>query len=197
MGGGALTSCIWALKSAHEDNWKDCIITWATACGGEHTAHLPWSGTDSTQQPEDLSHQHSLSTHTDPSYIKNGFSTLGLLVSLRLAARSGWMLGSQSISCQNSLSCHASKRLRILAFLLNPAGKKKQFCYFPCYWLTEYLKQNKLRFTFQRKDICLCVSDWAQENQVWKGLSVTIFTVETKAMSAVAPLLREPEWCLR
>lgn len=128
--GGALTSCIWALKSAHEDNWKDCIITWATACGGEHTAHLPWSGTDSTQQPEDLSRQHSLSTHTDPSYIKNGFSTLGLLVSLRLVARSGWMLGSQSISCQNSLSCHASKRLRILAFLLNPAGKKSSFVTF-------------------------------------------------------------------
>lgn len=47
-GEGALTSCIWALKSAHEDNWKDCIITWATACGGEHTTHSPWSGTDST-----------------------------------------------------------------------------------------------------------------------------------------------------
>lgn len=45
-GGGELTSCIWALKTAHEDNWKDCIITWATACGGEHTAHSPGSGTD-------------------------------------------------------------------------------------------------------------------------------------------------------
>lgn len=40
------------------------------------------------------------------------------------------MLGSQSISCQNSLSCHASKRLIILAFLLNPAGKKSSFVTF-------------------------------------------------------------------
>lgn len=28
-----LTSCICALKSVHEDNWKDWIITWATPCG--------------------------------------------------------------------------------------------------------------------------------------------------------------------
>lgn len=59
--GGRLTSCIWALKSAHEDNWKDCIITWATACGGEHTAHSPWSGTD-TQQAN--THTHTGDTHS-------------------------------------------------------------------------------------------------------------------------------------
>lgn len=32
-----LTSCIWALNRAHEDNWKDCIITWATPCGAKHS----------------------------------------------------------------------------------------------------------------------------------------------------------------
>lgn len=67
--GGGLTSCIWALKSAHEDNWKDCIITWATACGGEHTAHSSWwSGTDSTHSrlriffslTQTHTHQHTL-----------------------------------------------------------------------------------------------------------------------------------------
>lgn len=69
-GGGALTSCIWALKSAHEDNWKDCIITWATACGGEHTAHSPWSVSDNTQQADQPPHTHTYKhtlKHNTPS----------------------------------------------------------------------------------------------------------------------------------
>lgn len=88
-GRGTLTSCIWALKSAHEDNWKDCIITWATACGGEHTAHSPWSGTDSTQQAEG-SHTHTSTpalTRFFLSYVRDGFSTLGMSVSSRRAAQ--------------------------------------------------------------------------------------------------------------
>lgn len=37
-----LTSCIWALKTAQEDNWKDWIMTWATPCGSEYNAPLRW-----------------------------------------------------------------------------------------------------------------------------------------------------------
>lgn len=37
-----LTSCIWALKTAQEDNWKDWIMTWATPCGSEYNAPPRW-----------------------------------------------------------------------------------------------------------------------------------------------------------
>lgn len=80
--GGRLTSCIWALKSAHEDNWKDCTITWATACGGEHMAHSPWSGTD-TQQAD--THQRTHSSRL--SWKTSSFPLHGVMMGLKHTAR--------------------------------------------------------------------------------------------------------------
>lgn len=37
-----LTSCIWALKTAQDDNWKDWIMTWARPCGSEYNAPPRW-----------------------------------------------------------------------------------------------------------------------------------------------------------
>lgn len=40
---GSLTSCMGPLHTVHEDNWKDCIMTWATPCESkrctEHWTH--------------------------------------------------------------------------------------------------------------------------------------------------------------